>query len=287
MASRTTQPTVGLLLLAALIVAALGTRPGDAERVTSVGEAEGPETERPDARTLRDLAGLSVGIDTLRRLGSIIETAPAAIEAANQAAADGVDTLATAATALREASAQMLAALPAAANTDASVVAQAFEEVLETDREEAVRIAARLGLMEAEAVRSWGRTIAGAMARARQRAGDSIETLHAAVEERAAGTSLTLGDLADRLARAAAPLSSGLRLYASAGLAERAAPAPKPAAAPSPGVLLSPEPVLPPPTGHGGWWSPMGADIPGFEHGWYDAFTDSMLPHDRDIPHAR
>lgn len=269
MASSTTQPTVGLLLLAALIVAALGTRPSADEAAQSIGKAEGPEADRPDPRTLRDLAGMSVGLETLRQLNALVEAAPAAIETANRSAEQGVAAIGTAADAWRLASTLAKAALPERASPplDQTVAADLSEDVQE--------VAQRLGLLQPETIASWADAINGALAQSREAAVATLANLHASLGERA----LALGD---RLAElGAAPIAPGLKLFASAGQVERPAP-------PTPrNMPLSVELELPSPTGHGGWWSPMGSEFPGFDSGWNDYLSDSMLPHDYGIPHAR
>ncbi len=272
MASNTAQPTVGLLLLAALIVAALGTRPAADKPADLIQNADGSDADRPDARTLRDLAGLSVGLQTLRQLGAMLEAAPPAIEAANHSAEQGIAVLETATDAWMRASAFAIASLPRAETPGAGLAA------IEEAPADPAEIAARLGLLRPEAVAAWSDAVADALGRTRESAVESLVRIYASLDDRAA----SLGERLAGLWHLGDRVSSSLQLFVSAGAAEP----PSPAATPR--VLLSPEPVMPSsPTGHGGWWSPMGSDLPGFESGWYDQLTDSMLPHDYDIPHAR
>ncbi len=281
MASNTAQPTVGLLLLAALIVAALGTRPTSDQASESIGKAEGPNADRPDPRTLRDLAGLSVGLDALREFGAMIEATPSVVAVANRSAEQGVAALERAADAWRQSSSLVMASMPQPQpqpQTAPVTGIQSETVAVEASPESVSSIASRLGLLRPEVLAAWSDAITGALGRSREAAVESLAALHASLGDHAS----SIGERLAVLAEARAPVSSGLRLFASAGSAERPAPV-----AP-PNILLSPEPALPAsPTGHGGWWSPLGSDLPGFETGWYDQLTDSMLPHDYDIPHAR
>lgn len=299
MASNTTQPTVGLLLLAALIVAALGTRPGtnaSSDNTLAGADPESNDAQRPDAKTLRDLAGLSVGLDALRQLGAMIESAPSVAESIVEAATPPAEQIASgldrAADLWRNAAMQMLASQPSAEEIafDGTPLA---ELATEEASEEVTQIAARLGLMQSETLRAWGANTALALAAAPDRA---IERLTGLGVTGVADAAEALVRLLDRAMRASAPISSSMRLFAAAGTTEQAAPAEtasaiRPAPVTQVPVTIAPAPVIDlpaiAPAGHGGWWSPMGSDLPGFENGWHDGLTDAMLPVDHDNPHAR